>query len=106
MLKYLLKLIEEHQHISKGVVFFFDLKFDSVLPCLIPMALGDTPYRLTPYCETFRCLTSKIDNNNSGVSATLMMFGFLVSHYMERRRVDALTCVQTHITTLTLTITP
>ena len=41
----------------------------------------------------------------SGVGATLMMFGFLVSHYMERRRVDILTCVQTHITTLTLTIT-
>ena len=27
--------------------------------------LGDTPYRLTPSCETLRCLTGKIDNNNN-----------------------------------------
>ena len=28
------------------------------------MALGDTPYRLMPSCETLQCLTGKIDNNN------------------------------------------
>ena len=28
-----------------------------------PLALGNTPYRLTPFCETFQCLTGKIDNN-------------------------------------------
>ena len=47
---------------------WFFLWFNSVLPHLIsnrfPLALGDTPCRLTPFRETFWCLTSKINNNS------------------------------------------
>ena len=52
--------------VQRGVSFFFDLKFNSVIPCLILIGLGDTPSRLA-FLWNPPCLTGKIDDNNNNL---------------------------------------
>ena len=52
------------------------------------MALvGDTPYRLTPSCETLRCLTGKIDN-----SIIVIIVSFLLMCILAISQSGQLTC--------------